>query len=132
MTLECKTCEHLVKKPYKRTCGATTRAYKNVYNHVYQKRISDRPFWCPIKAGELVVITRYINAFKCEFKRTRADVLEKEFVSYLKAIKPNKDILNLFEAVILQNYGLEQSERIKEGYRLEKDLEKIKKDKKDK
>ena len=52
----------------------------------------------------------------------KKEALETSFYELLKSIQPSADILNLFEAIVLDVWKNKQAEQIKEEYRLEKEL----------
>ncbi|MBU1086464.1 MAG: recombinase family protein [Candidatus Omnitrophica bacterium] len=52
--------------------------------------------------------------------------LESEFFKYLSSFQPNKEILELFEEIVLNLWKSKQSERIKEQLRLEKEIKEFK------
>jgi len=57
----------------------------------------------------------------------RKEKLETAFINYLKSIQPNEDVLDLFEAIILDVWERKQSERINGKRRLEKEIKDIEK-----
>ena len=58
--------------------------------------------------------------------RIRKEKAEEEFYKYLKTFQPNKEILNLFEEIVLDVWKKKNEESIKEVKRLEKELKEIK------
>lgn len=62
----------------------------------------------------------------CSFKAVPKSKLEEKFINYLQSIKPSSSIMELFKVIVLDVYKQEQGERIKEGYRLEKELQTLK------
>lgn len=48
--------------------------------------------------------------------------LEHNFYEYLQAFQPSEEVLNLFEAIVLDAWRGFQSKRIKDDYRIEKEL----------
>lgn len=60
----------------------------------------------------------------CSLGVTRS-VLESKFYEYLKTFQPSEEAIDFFEAIVLDAYRNRESERIKEEYRIEKDLKSL-------
>ncbi len=57
----------------------------------------------------------------CSFN-IKKDLVETAFFEYLKSFTPREDILDLFNAIIIDQWNTKQSVHIKEEYRIEKEL----------
>ncbi len=55
----------------------------------------------------------------------RKDTLETKFYEYLESFQPTQEALNLFSAIVLDVWNKKQEERIKEEYRLERQLREL-------
>ena len=55
----------------------------------------------------------------------RREILDTEFINYLESIQPESDILDLFEAVVMDVWKTKQASRIAEKRRVEKDLKSL-------
>ena len=60
----------------------------------------------------------------CSFNVQKA-VLENAFFEYLKTFQPRENIIDLFNATVINAYQTRQSEEIKEEYRKEKELKEL-------
>ncbi len=63
----------------------------------------------------------YCRTKGCSFNVQKA-VLETAFFDYLKTFQPREDIIDLFNATVINAWQTRQSEEIKEEYRIEKEL----------
>ena len=61
----------------------------------------------------------------CSFN-VKKDVLETKFFELLKTLEPREDVIDLFNAVVIDALKKVQSEEIKEEYRIDKELKELK------
>ena len=58
----------------------------------------------------------------CSVKNIGKEILDEEFIKYLASIQPNEEIMELFNAVILDSRKEQQEENLKAKQRLEKEM----------